>query len=197
MRQQIKYVVLAALLATTLAACSGIPLSSIPRLMKLQNDLLNMSPDEFMLAIQADARLTPPAGAAPVMHLVIKPARAGAFDVVERQLPMQLTSTTGTPGLKVTPPNRRWLLYSFAPDAQAELARVQMHFKRLQAERGNSGGGSVAIGIAQEGVAVSDPVLADTRWESWLRTSRKDGFFELWSGTVEGLLKQARAAQAR
>lgn len=185
-------------LSAALAACSGIPLSSIPRLLKLQNELLSMDPAEFMLAIQADARMTPPAGAAPVMHLVIKPAREGAFDVVDRQLPMRLiTPATGAAGLASAPPQRRWLLYSFAPEAQADLARVQTTFKRIQAERSSSGGGSVAVGIAQEGVAVDDPAFAHTRWESWLRTSRKDGFFELWSGTVDALLKQAKAAQSR
>lgn len=166
--------------------------------MKLQNELLSMDPAEFMLAIQADARMTPPAGAAPVMHLVIKPAREGAFDVVDRQLPMQSDSASARAlGLTSAAADRRWLIYSFAPEAQAELARIQTTFKRIQAERGSTGGGSVAVGIAQEGVAADDPKLAHTRWESWLRTSRKDGFYELWSGSIDTLLKRARAAQTR
>jgi hypothetical protein len=53
----------------------------------------------------------------------------------------------------------------------------------------------VSVGISQEGVAPTDPALANTRWESWLQTSRREGFFELWSGTVAALLEQAETAK--
>ena len=74
------------ILAALLAACGGIPLRSIPRLMQLQTALLEASPAELMLAIQVDARLVPPAGAVPVMHLMIQAreiAHAAALDDLE------------------------------------------------------------------------------------------------------------------
>ena len=46
-------------------------------------------------------------------------------------------------------------------------------------------------------VAPTDPALANTRWESWLQISRREGYFELWSGTVAALLEQADAARAK
>jgi hypothetical protein len=35
------------------------------------------------------------------------------------------------------------------------------------------------------------PALAHTRCESWLQTSAREGFYELWSGTIADLLKAA------
>lgn len=179
------------LLACGLAACGGIPLRSIPQLMALQGRLLDANPGDFMLAIQADARMSPPPGAVPVMHLAIRPREANAFEAVEKSLPMRLAvSSANAKGLAPVPAHRRWFIYSFTPESQAELRRIQDQFKRIQAEQKGKGGGSVSIGIAQEGVAARDPALADTRWESWLQTSRQDGFFELWSGTIADLLKR-------
>jgi hypothetical protein len=186
----------ALLIALSLVACSGIPLRSLPRLMSLQDTLLEMNPAEFMLAIQSDARMTPPAGATPVMHVTIRPRVDGAFDAVEKTLPMRFTVSSAeannAKGLAPAPARRRWLIYSFTPESQAELTRIQNYFKRLQAQQQGKGGGSVAVGIAQEGVAARDPALANTRWESWLQTSVREGFYELWSGTVAELLKQAQ-----
>jgi hypothetical protein len=84
-------------------------------------------------------------------------------------------SSDNAEGLARVPAGRRWFLYSFTPESQAELVRVRDQFKRVQEQQKGKGGGSVSIGIAQEGVAARDPALAETRWESWLRTSIKDG----------------------
>ena len=180
------------ILAALLAACGGIPLRSIPRLMQLQTALLEASPAELMLAIQVDARLVPPAGAVPVMHLMIQAREIGAFETIDKKLPMRY-SVGSNRSLELAAPSvgRRWLIYSFPPESQAELARIQTYFRELQSRRDEIKGGSVSVGIAQEGVAAQNPALANTRWESWLQTSHKDGFFELWSGTVAALLKQA------
>ena len=190
MQRLMLYLVLAAMLA----ACSGIPLRSIPRLLQLQNELLNINPAEFMLAIQVDARMTPPPGAAPTLHLTIRPGQPDTFETIERSLPM-VVGVAAAPalGLAPAPAGRRWLIYSFPPAAQDVLARIQARFKRLQAERRDQGGASLAVGIAQDGVATQDPTLAHTRWESWLQTSQKKGFFELWSGAIADLIKQAKA----
>jgi hypothetical protein len=52
------------------------------------------------------------------------------------------------------------------------------------------------VGIFQEGVAAKDPALVNTRWDSWLQTSRREGFFELWSGSIAELLKRAKTEAA-
>jgi hypothetical protein len=180
--------------AAMLAACSGIPLSSIPRLMRLQGELLDARPSEFMLAIQVDARMVPPAGAVPTLQLAIQPAQAGTFEPIDKKLPMRFAIASDNPlGLASPPAGRRWLIYSLPPESQAELARIQGIFQRLKAQAEGKGGGSVRIGIAQEGMAARDSALRDTRWETWLQMSRKDGFFELWSGTVGDLLKLAES----
>jgi hypothetical protein len=188
---------LALLLCLLLASCSGVPLRSLPRLASLQGQLLDANPAEFMLAIQTDARLVPPPGAVPLLQLAIRPAEPGLFEPIDKTLPMQMTVTgTQTPGLPVAASNRRWLIYTLPPSSQSELRAVQDKFKRIREQRQGQKGGSVAIGIAQDGVAATHPSLADTRWQSWLQVSRRDGFFELWSGTVGELLKQAQAASA-
>jgi len=176
-----------------LAACSGIPLRSIPRLVALPSELLTVDPAEFMLAIQVDARMAPPPDALPTLNIKFVPREPDAAEAIERKLPMRMSvSSIPALGLAVAPADRRWLIYSFPPESQAELARIQAYFKRIQAERKGKGGGSLSMGIAQDGVAADDPALAHTRWESWLQTSRKDGFFELWSGSIAELKKGAK-----
>ena len=184
-------VVLLALVGALVAACSGIPLRSLPRLMKLQEQLLEANPAEFMLAVQVDARMTPPPGASPVLEIAIRPAQPGAFEPIDKRLPMRMTTASvNALGLATPRADRRWLIYSLAPESQAELQRIRSHIKRVQAQAGDKRGGTVAVGVSQAGLALRDPALAATRWESWLQTSREDGFFELWSGTLGDLLKQ-------
>jgi hypothetical protein len=186
----------ACLLLSSLAGCGGIPIRSIPRLFKLQDQLLTLNPAEFMLAIQADTRMLPPTGGVPTLNMSIQPATAGNFEPVDKKIPMQLAVSNGPSlGLERAPAGRRWLVYSFPPASQAELAAVQTTFKRIKAEndaKGNKGGGTFTVGIAQENVASADPKLDNTRWESWLQTSADDGFFELWSGTVADIKAQAK-----
>lgn len=192
----ITFLSLALLLA--LSGCGGIPLKSIPRLFKLQDQLLTLNPAEFMVAIQADSRMLPPVGGAPSLDIVIQPKNAGDFAPVDKKIPMQLALSNGPAlGLDRPPTGRRWLVYSFPAASQAELAAIQTTFKRIKAEndaKGSKGGGSITVGIAQENVAMADPALDNTRWESWLQTSAKDGFFELWSGTVKDIKAQAKKA---
>jgi hypothetical protein len=182
-------------LCALLAACSGIPLRSVPRLVKLPNELLTADPAEVMLAVQVDARMAPPPDAVPTLNIHYQPRDPQGFEAIERKLPMRMSvSSIPIPelGLEPAPAHRRWLLYSLPPESSAEMSRIQAMFKRVQAERKGGGGGSLGIGIAQEGIAVDDPALAHTRWESWFRTTRKDGFFELWSGSIADLKKQAK-----
>lgn len=179
-----------------LVACSGIPLRSLPRLVKLQSELLEANPAEFMVAIQADARMAPPPDASPILQIAIRPAEAGAFEAIDRKLPMRFAvSSATTLGLAAPPSNRRWLIYSLTPESQAELTRIQDFFKRRQSDPSHKKGGTLSLGIAQDGVASKDTALANTRWESWLQVSRQEGFFDLWSGSVAELLKQAQAGK--
>jgi hypothetical protein len=181
-----------------LSGCGGIPLTSIPRLFKLQDQLLTLNPAEFMVAIQADSRMLPPVGGVPTLNIAIQPKNVGDFAPVDKKIPMQLALSNG-PSLGLDRPlaGRRWLVYSFPAASQAELAAVQASFKRIKAEndaKGSKGGGSLTVGIAQENVAMTDAALDSTRWESWLQTSAKEGFFELWSGTVKDIKAQAKQA---
>jgi hypothetical protein len=182
-----------------LTGCGGIPLKSIPRLFKLQDQLITLNPAEFMVAIQADSRMLPPVGGVPTLNIAIQPKNAGDFTPVDKKIPMQLALSNGPSlGLERPASGRRWLVYSFPAASQAELAAIQATFKRIKAENdanGRKGGGSITVGIAQENVAMADPALDNTRWESWLQTSAKEGFFELWSGTVADIKAQAKRTE--
>jgi hypothetical protein len=184
-------------LSALLAACAGVPLTSVPRLIALQGELMNADPAQFMLAIQTDVRMVPAPGAVPTLNIEIRPREAGAFEALERKLPMLLNLASAPAGLPRAGAGRRWMIYSLSPESASELARIQTYFKRLQGQRGGSSGGSLGVGIAQDGVAADDPSFARTEWQSWLQTSAAAGFFELWSGTIGQLKDQARASQAK
>jgi hypothetical protein len=181
-----------------LSGCMGIPLRSIPRLVKLPEQLLTLHPAEFMLAIQTDTRMLPPTGAVPTLDISIHPKNVGDYAPVDKKIPMQLAVSNGTSlGLDAAPAGRRWLVYSFPVASQTELAAIQTTFKRIKAEndaKGSKVGGNLTVGIAQQNVATADAALDNTRWESWLQTSAKDGFFELWSGTVKDIKAPAKTA---
>jgi hypothetical protein len=195
MRNHWKSVIFAAVLLG-LAACSGIPIRSMARLVKLPDQLLHANPAEIMFAVQVDNRLLPTVSGTPTFSIDIQPAVAGAFEAVQRKLPMQL-SVTAAPAMGLEPagPGRRWMVYRFAPASQTELQRIQAQFLRLQAERRSGTGGSLAVGIAQDGVVTSDATLDHTRWESWLQTSAQEGFYMLWAGTLGELKAQERVAR--
>ena len=176
-------------LATCLAACSGIPLMSMPKLIALQGKLLEANPEEFMIAIHADARLAPRPGSSPVLNIDIKPDAEGDFPRVKRMLGMQAADWSPRhTGLAPSGQGRKWLVYSFTPESAAELRQIQTAFRNL---KGKAKGGSVTLGISQESVAARNPELGNTKWESWLQATKADGFFQLWSGTLGELLAQA------
>lgn len=195
MRNHWKFVIFAGVLLS-LAACSGIPIRSMARLVKLPDQLLHAGPAEIMFAVQVDSRLLPAVSGTPTFSIDIQPAVVGAFEPVLRKLPMQLNVTAAPAmGLEPAGPGRRWMLYRFTPASQTELQRIQAQFLRLQAERSTGTGGSLAVGIAQDGVVASDASLDNTRWESWLQTSAQEGFYMLWSGSLGELKAQERAAR--
>jgi len=177
------------ILAAALASCGGIPIRSMPRLLGLQEEIVTLKPSDFMLAIQVDQRLAPPKDASPTLELTIRPTEPSAFTPVDKHLPMDfaIAEANGL-GLPNPPAGRKWLIYRLTSASQTELSRLQAYFIGLKAQHQS---GTLGVGIAQDGIAVRDPQLADTRWESWLRTSPLDGYFELWSGTVADLLRLA------
>lgn len=179
------------LFALVLAACSGIPLTSMPKLVALRGTLLEANPAEFRVAIQADARLTPPQGSAPVLHMDIKPREEGQFPRIQKLLAMEAGDWSPVlVGLKPAGAGRRWFIYGFTAGSAEELRKVQDQFRAIKAA---GKGGSLSLGIAQENVAARNPELGGTKWESWIQVARKDGFFELWSGTLGELLAQGQA----
>jgi hypothetical protein len=170
-----------------ICACGGIPVRSIPRLLNLQNDMLVLNPADFKLALQINSNLVPRADSVPVLEISLKPAKASGFEPYSKMLPMRFETSTSPTGLSQASKDRKWLIYSLSADSQAELSALQLRIKKLMAEKSSNGGGSLAVGIHQEGLAPNDPRLANTRWDSWLQTDTKSGYFELWSGTVEEL----------
>ena len=177
-----------------LSACGGVPLRSVPRLLQLQSQLLEANPAEFMVALQVDARLTPPPRAVPLLVIKLTPREAGTFAAIDKKLPLQLAVASGaTLGLESPPAGRRWLLYSMPAATQAELRHVQDTIRRAKAVAQGSVAGSLSVGVEQDSMtaAVTDPALANTRWDTWLQTRQSDGFFEAWSGTPAQMKKMA------
>lgn len=181
------------LASATLAACSGVPLRAIPRLMQLSGALLEAHPAEFQLALQVDARIAPLPTAVPLLKIQLQPRVAGAFEPVNKKLPLQLTTIQAAMGLDAAPAGRRWLIYSLPPETQAELARIQRVVRRAQSQPGYQQGGHLSLGIEQTDLAITTPQLANTRWDTWLQVKKADGFFEIWSGTPAQLLATANA----
>ena len=182
---------------TVLAACGGIPLTSLPRLMQLSGQLLEADPAQFMVALQVDARVVPPPGAVPLLHIQLKPKTEGAFAPVDRKLALTLTTASGAlVGLDAPGPGRRWLVYSLPSATQAELQRVQAIVKQAQAQPGYQRGGTLALGIEQKDLTVTEPALQNTRWSTWMMVRRSEGYFEIWNGTLADIRKAAEAAQA-
>lgn len=182
--------VLAALM--TLTACGGVPMRSLPQVMRLQSDLLVSNPAEFMVALQVDARLVPPANAVPMLIVKLIPREPGVFEVIDKKLPLQVTvAATSTLGLDAAPSDRRWLIYSLPAATQMELLRLQQTIKLAKALPNGRGGGSLSVGVEQDSLAVTTPALANTRWDTWMQTRQRDGFFEIWSGTPAQLRRMA------
>lgn len=184
-------------LISMITACAGVPLRSLPQLMRLQSEVLEANPAEFMLAIQVDVRMEPPPDATPILQIAIRPSEPGAFKAIDKRLPMRFTiASTGVLGLAPPSENRRWLIYSLSPESQTELLDLQHSFKYIQSQKHDKQGARISIGIAQDNVATKDPSLANSRWESWLQTSQREGFFELWSGSIAELLRLAEREAA-
>ncbi|MEX1168048.1 MAG: hypothetical protein WEK74_14505 [Hydrogenophaga sp.] len=182
--------------AFLLTACGGIPLRAIPRLLQFSSDMLEANPAEFRVALQVDARISPPASTVPMLKIQLTPKTLGAFEPVDKSLPLQLATTSGAViGLDPAPRGRRWLYYSLPPETQAELRGIQATVRRAQAQPGYQKGGQLSLGIEQTDLALTDPALANTRWETWLQTKQSEGFFMVWTGTPAQILRQAKAAR--
>ncbi len=171
-----------------LSACSGVPLTSVPRLLALRTELLVANPAEIMLAVQADERLVPARGRVPTLDFDIHPEEAGAFEPVQRSVPMRLKAGGALPsGLPDAGAGRHWMIYDFGPEAQKDVAALQARIKQIRAERQGKTGGSLGIAVVQDGLVPSDSRLGRTLWQSWLQTSAKTGFFEFWTGPLDEL----------
>ena len=192
-RLLVSLIVFGACLAIT--ACTGVPLRSVPRLMQLNQQLMDANPAEFMVALQVDARMVPPLGAVPLLQLKITPREAGTFEVIDKKLPLQLeVASISTQGLDAPGSGRRWLIYSLPAASQAELKQIQAFIKTARASQ-QPKGGSLSVGVEQDSLIVRDPSLSNTRWETWLQTAQREGFYEVWSGTPAQLLKMTADAR--
>ena len=180
-------------LCAALLGCSGIPLHSLPRLVNLSESLMEANPAEFMVALQVDERLVPPPGAVPLLVVKLTPREPGAFEAIDKKMPLQLAvASSATLGLKEPPAGRQWLLYSMSHPTQVELRKVQGIVRQAQASKEKHRGGNLGVGVEQNSLAVVDPALSRTRWDTWLRVRQSEGFFEVWSGTPEQLRRWAQ-----
>lgn len=180
-----------------LSACGGVPLRSIPRLVQMQNELLDSKPAELMVALQVDARLAPSPDAVPMLVIKMQPREPGAFEMIDKKLPLQVAVVSAaTLGLAAPPSGRRWLVYSLPATTQVELQRVQSVMLKAKTLPNGKGAGSLSMGVEQNSLAmgINDPTLANTRWDTWLQTRQREGFIEVWSGTPAQL---QRIAQGR
>ncbi len=178
-----------------IVACTGVPLRSVPKLMQLNQQLMDANPAEFMVALQVDARMVPPPGAVPLLHLKVAPRNAGGFEVIDKKLPLQLAvASISTQGLDAPGSGRRWLIYSLPAASQTELRQVQTFIKTERAQA-QPKGGSLSVGVEQDALLANNPALSDTRWETWLQTAKQDGFFEVWSGSAAQLKQMAADAR--
>lgn len=184
------------LAVAAVASCGGIPISALPKLASLPGQLLEMDPAQLRVALQVDARIAPPPDVVPRLHLLVKPKVAGAFEVVDRKLPLALqNATTAVPGLPPPGAGRRWLVYSLPPASQTEVQRIQAMVRQTRAQPDAQRGGSIALGIEQKDLAPVDPVLDRTRWSTWFRVREHDGYFEVWRGDAGEVRRLADAAR--
>jgi hypothetical protein len=182
-------------LSLALTACIGIPLKSIPKLYSLQSQLLDSNPGEFMLAVQIDAKMVPPVGSAPTLHIKIAPEKPGAYEPIDKEMLLRVVSKEPSQyRLPVPNASRRWLIYALPPEAQTDLVQVQAMFRKLRAQKqaGDNSKSTLSMGIAYDALAVNAPQFANTRFETWLQAIAKEGFFELWSGTVSQVFEDAK-----
>ncbi len=177
-----------------LSGCSGIPLTSVPRLLQLSGQMLEADPGQIMVALQVDARLAPPPGAVPLMHIQLKPKVPGTFEAVDKKLPLAVASANGaTLGLAAARTGRRWLIYSMPTATQDELRRIQAMVRQAKAQPGYQGGGTLSLEVEQKELVSTDPALARTAWSTWMRVKQNEGFFEVWNGTLQDIQKAAPA----
>ena len=177
------------LAAVGLGGCGGVPLRAFPRLMQLPEALLKADLRDFRVALSVDARVVPPPGTVPLLGVRLTPKVKGTFEPVDKKLPLQLDARTATP--PTLPParaGRHWLVYSLPPATLAELSRIQTMVRQAQALPKDQRGGQLSVAIEQTRLALTDPQLADTRWETWLQAKADEGYFMVWSGTPAKIL---------
>ena len=182
-----------AAVCAALGACGGIPLTALPRLSRLSGQLLEADPAELMVAVQVDARVSPPPGSAPILTIRLTPKVEGAFAPVDLRVPLMLATAATTTGLEPPGAGRRWWIYGLSQANQAELRKVQDMVRHAQAQPGYQRGGTLVIAMEQRELAVTPPSLDHTRWTTWMQVSRREGFFEIWNGTPLEVRELARA----
>ncbi len=181
-------------LITSLAGCMGVPIRSLPHLMSLQTEIMTANPAEMMFAVQTDATVPFPRDGAPVLILIAAPVTKDAFATLRAELPMQqmTSSNAAALGLPTQRTGQQVRVYGFSPEAQAKIAQVRKEFTQLREQAKGKGGGTLSVGMSQEGLLTDGAQFERAQWESWLQMTKAKGFFALWSGTMADLRKQAK-----
>lgn len=186
------------LFALLLAACAGVPMSTIARLVSSpEARLLESDPAELAFAVLLDKRMASPSSA-PVLEITAAPRVAGGFVPVDEKLPMQRLNVAATAlGLPRAGDDQQWFVYVLPESGRLRMRQLQAGFKQLrQSSKADGGkGGTLSIGVKFEGLANTPSELAKTRLETWMRTGLDEGFLKMWAGSHAEMQAGLRKAE--
>lgn len=193
-RTLLQALALGALPWRSVPAQAGIPASSLSRLIRLQDALADLDPGQLALAVLLDARIEPGPQAVPVLTLRVHPLSPGGFLPIDERLEMTRFSPATLPaGLEAAAGQLRWLLFVLDAPAQARFRRAQGRMRELAAEHRHGSEAQANLSIGPQALLPHDPGLAQSHWETWLRSDRREGFYPVWTGTVQELAEESRA----
>jgi len=107
---------------------------------------------------------------------------------------MQPMHAAGLPGgLEAAPAHRQWLLFELGAAAQARLRAAQSRLREILGRQGPHGNARVVVTVQQQALLPADALHLRSRWEAWLQSARQDGYYPVWTGTVQELAAESRA----
>ncbi len=175
-------------------ALAGIPPRSLPRLIRLQDELAAVDPAQLQIAIQLDQDLIAATRSAPVLALSIHPVNPGGFIPIDELLPMQALHPPALPaGLAMPPAQRAWLLFGLGGPTQARLRALQERLRGILSRPSPHSDARVVLTVQQQALLPGDRGHQRSHWETWLQSAQPQGWYLIWSGTVQELAAESRA----
>lgn len=178
---------LVALFAIALAACSGVPMRTVAKLAIAGSDeILGAEASDLRVAIDVDARVKVKPGRAPVLDVVLV-ADSGVRHSWAIMLEPDPVAASAH-GLRTPRADRHWLTWRLPESGAREFREMQALLRPMIAKKEV---GSLQIKVRQDWIGDGWPTLRGDRIETWVRTRRADGFYELWSGRVGDAMERA------